>query len=479
MKVYRIAIALLLVCAASVAQQVTPPPPAAPRQANLPKPVEKTLANGLRVIVVPRHNVPLVSARLMVKTGSEADPATLGGLAQTVAGLLTRGTTTRSAEQIARDVEALGATLEANAGWDNSTVDMGVMSTNFAKAMEFVGDVTRNPSFKEDEVERLRAQSLDSLSVALRNPGSLAAFVATRAVFGDLPYGHNTGGTIESIERIKRQQIADFHKQYYRPDNAVLVVAGDVQPASAFEVAEKVFGTWKKGTAIAAKAVDKTPPPPRVVVVDMPDAGQAAVVVARPGLRRMDPFYYQAIVANSVLGGGYSARLNQEVRIKRGLSYGAGSSFDLRRDIGPFSASTQTKNESAAEVVNIIVDEIARLAKEDAVEAELTPRKAVLIGNFGRSLETSAGIVGRLSFLALYGLNLDEINKYISNVQSVTSSSVREFAAKNLAATPSTIVVVGDSSKFLDELKKRFSTVDVIPIDQLDLNAATLRKTKA
>lgn len=476
-QVNRIALALLLVAASAVAQQVTPPPPAPPRQANLPQPVEKTLTNGLRVIVVPKHDVPLASARLMIKTGSEADPAQLAGLAQTTASLLTRGTATRSAEQIARDVEALGATLETNAGWDNSSVDMGVMSTNFAKAMEFVGDVVRNPSFKADEVERVRAQSLDALQVALRDPGSLAAFVATRVVFGDLPYGHNTGGTLESIERIKREQIVDFHKRHYRADNAVLVVAGDVQPASVFQVAEKIFGSWKKGGAVAATSADRTPPPPRVLVIDMPDAGQAAVVIARPGLKRIDPFYYQAVVANSVLGGGYSARLNQEVRIKRGLSYGANSSFDLRRDVGPFQATTQTKNESAAEVAGIIVDEIKRLAADDLVEVELTPRKAVLIGNFGRSLETSAGIVGRVAYLALYGLKLDEINRYISSVQNVTSAEVRQFVAKNLAATPSTIVVVGDASKFLDALKQRFGSVDVIPIDQLDLNAATLRKT--
>ncbi len=476
MKQIRVAVALLLVSAAAFAQQVTPPPPAPPRQANLPQPVEKTLANGLRVIVVPKHDVPLASARIVIKTGSEADPAELAGLAETAASLLTRGTKTRSAEEIARGVEALGATLEANAGWDNSTVDMGAMSQNFAKAMEFVGDVVRNPSFKEDEVERARAQALDGLQVALRDPGSLATFVAARVVFGDLPYGHNTGGTLESIARIKREQIAAFHDRYYRADNAVLVVAGDVQPSSVFQIAEKVFGGWKGGASASAKATDKTPPPPRVLVVDMPGAGQAAVVVARPGLRRVDPFYYQAIVANSVLGGGYSARLNQEVRIKRGLSYGANSSFDLRRDVGSFQATTQTKNESAAEVAGLIVDEMKRLATDDVVEAELTPRKAVLIGNFGRSLETSAGIVGRIAVLALYGLKLEEINQYISNVQGVGMAAIKEFTAKNLTATPSSIVVVGDAKKFLDALKQRFGNVDVIPIDQLDLNSPTLRK---
>ncbi len=470
----RIALALLLLSSVAYAQQVTPPPPAPPRQAHLPEPVEKTLANGLRVIVVPKHDVPLVSARLMIRTGSEADPGDLAGLAELTASLLTQGTTTRTAEQIARGVEALGASLQAQAAWDNSSVEVSVMSPNFAKAMDFVGDVVLHPSFKNEEVERLRAQSIDALQVALRDPASLARFVASRVVYGELPYGHNQGGTPESIERIKRDQIVNFHKHYYGADNAVLVVAGDVKPADVFSVAENIFGSWKKGAAAAEQTARAAPPSPRVVVVDMPDAGQAAVVVARRGLKRVDPLYYSAIVANSVLGGGYSARLNQEIRIKRGLSYGANSLFDLRRDVGPFLATTQTKNESAAEVAGIILDEMKRLSAGDLPEAELTPRKAVLIGNFARSLETSSGIVGRIALLALYGLDLDEINRYISGVQGVTSAVVREFAA-SLSEPGTSVVIVGDARKFLDPLKQRFGNVEVIPIDQLDLNVASLR----
>lgn len=474
----RITAALLLISSISFAQQIAPPPPAPPREAHLPQPVEKTLANGLRVIVIPKHDVPLVSASLLIKSGSEKDPADLAGLAQMTASLLTQGTKARSAEEIARGVEALGASLSAQAGWDNSSVDVSVMAPNFDKAMKYVGDVVRNPAFKADEIERLRQQTLDSVQVALRDPASLARFVAARAVFGELPYGHAASGTLESIVRIKREQIAGFHSRYYRPENAVLVIAGDVKPESVFATAANELGSWKRtgGVAGQVEKPESSAIAPRVVVVDMPDAGQAAVYVARKGLPRVDPLFYRAIVTNSVLGGGYSARLNQEIRIKRGLSYGASSSFDLRRDAGPFVAGTQTKNESAAEVAGLIVDELKLLATADLPEPELTPRKAVLIGNFGRSLETSAGIVGRIGALANYGLSIDEINRYISGVQSVTAASVREFAAANLAGESASVVIVGDAKKFLEALKQRFANVEVIPIDQLDLNVAGLRK---
>ncbi len=476
MKSGRVALALLFVSLTAVAQQVTPPAPAPSREPQIPQPVEKTLTNGLRVIVVAKHDVPLVSARLMVKSGSEADPAGLAGLAQITASLLTKGTKIRSAEEIARGVEALGATIESDAAFDESWVNVSVMSPNLAKALDFVADVVRNPSFKPDEIERLRQQDLDALRVAMGDPLELARFIAPRVVFGEEPYGHNVGGTLESIAKIQRDAIVKFHDAHYRADNSVLVVAGDVKAEDVFATAEKLLGNWS-GAAGFSPPIDalKRVAPPRVLVVDIPDAGQAAVVVARKGLRRNDPLYFAAIVANSVLGGGYSSRLNEEIRVKRGLSYGASSAFELRRDAGPFMAVTQTKNESAAEVAGIIVDEMNRLAAGELPGTELTPRKAALIGNFGRSLETSAGLADRISFLALHGLSLDEINRYVGGVQAITAEQVRQFAGTNLGAAAASVVIVGDAKQFLDALKKRFENVEVIPVKELDLNVATLR----
>jgi zinc protease len=431
------------------------------------------------VIVIEKKGVPLVAAELLIKNGGEADPANLPGLADTTASLLTKGTATRSAEQIARGVEALGATLETGASWDRSSADLSVMSSKLPAAMAFMADVLRHPTFKQEEIDRLRQQNVDALSVAMRQPGRLASFVATHVIFGDRPYGHNLGGTPESLVRIKRDDIVAFHRDYYRPDNAILVIGGDIAPAKAFATAQELFGAWKPATGSHPKTSSamKESPAPRVVVVDMPTAGQAAVVVGRPGLRRADPAYHTSLVTNSILGGGFSARLNEEIRIKRGLSYGAGSSFDLRRDVGPFTATAQTKNESAGEVAGLIVDEMNKLGTVPVADDELGPRKAVLIGGFGRALETNAGVVGRIGALALYGLSLDEINRYISGVQGVGANDIQKFAAAHLGSDVS-IVIVGDAKKFLPVLQQRFKNVEVIPIDQLDVNSTTLRKGK-
>jgi len=479
MKTLLVAAAMSLALSPAFAQvETTPPTPAAPRPVQIPKPVEKTLANGLRVIVVEKKGVPLVNARLLIKNGGEADPANLPGLADTTASLLSKGTTTRSAEQIARGVEALGATLDTGAGWDDSYVDLDVLSSKLPAAMGFMADVVRHPTFKQEEIDRLRQQNIDGLRVAMKQPGRLASFVMTHVIFGEGPYGHNLGGTPESLARIKRDDIVKFHRDRYRPDHAILVIGGDITPAKAFATAQELFGGWKPATGSHPLPLGwlKGFPPPRVVVIDMPAAGQAAVVVGRPGLPRADAAYHLSLVTNSILGGGYSSRLNEEIRIKRGLSYGANSSFDLRRDPGPFTASAQTKNESAGEVAGLIVDEMNKLGTTAVAADELGPRKAVLIGGFGRQLETNSGIVGRIGTLALYGLKLDEINRYISGVQAVSADDVQKFAAAHLNGNDSSVVIVGDAKKFLPVLQQRFKNVEVIPIDQLDVNSPTLKK---
>ena len=476
-------IALLIFAFGVSAQtpQATPPPPAAPRSGAFPKPAEQTLPNGLRVIVMERRESPLVSAQLMVKNGGEADPAELAGLADMTASLLTKGTQSRDATKIAQEVESLGGSLDSGARWDSSYAQVGVMSTKIPQAMEILADVVRRPTFKSDEVERLRQQYLDNLTLALGDPGSIARFVAARVVFGDSPYGHPLSGTTESLTRITAADIAKMHSRYYRPDNAVLVIGGDITAKDGFALATKYFGDWSKPTtpmpSLSGATNTEAPKAGRVVVVDKPDAGQAAVYLARTGINRRDPDYFRGIVTNSVLSG-YSGRLNQEIRIKRGLSYGAGSQLDTRRDVGPFVASAQTKNESGAQVAELLLGEIGRLSSAPPADVELTPRKAVLIGNFSRNLETVNGLVGQVASLALHGLSLDEINGYINKVQAIGTEDVQKFAGTRLDAKTSNIIIVGNAKSFLPELQKKYPNVEVIPMSELDLNTALLRKKK-
>ncbi|HEU4794949.1 MAG TPA: pitrilysin family protein [Pyrinomonadaceae bacterium] len=459
--------------------QSTPPPPAPPRPASIPKPVEQTLPNGLRVIVIERRESPLISAQLLIKNGGEVDPPELAGLADMTANLLTKGTQTRDATKIANEIESLGGSLQSSARWDSSSVTVGVMSSKIAPAMEILADVVRRPTFKSEEVERLRQQYQDNLTLSLGDPGSIARYVAARVVFRDGPYGHPIGGTLESLTRITAADITKMHGRYYRPDNAILVIGGDITAKEATALATRYFGDWQKPSTplmsdapTVEEAAAKTG---RVVVIDKPDAGQAAVYLARTGINRRDADYFRGLVTNSVLSG-YSGRLNQEIRIKRGLSYGAGSSLDARRTVGPFVASAQTKNESGAEVAELLLGEISKLSSAPPSDVELTPRKAVLIGGFSRSLETVDGVVSQIAALALHGLGLDEINRYINNVQAIGPQDVQKFAGTRLDAKTSNIIIVGNAKLFLPELQKKYPNVEVIPMSDLDLNTALLRK---
>jgi len=213
------------------------------------------------------------------------------------------------------------------------------------------------------------------------------------------------------------------------------------------------------------------------VVVDKPDAGQAAVCLARPTIRRADKQYVAGRVANGVLGEGYSARMNQEIRIKRGLSYGAGSNLGTRKDSGLFLASAQTRNDAAPEVAALLIAELSRLATGPVGDAELVPRKAALSGNYARSLETGAGLVSAVASLTAYALPLSDLNDYLPQVQRVTAPQIQHFAARNLGARDASVIIVGDGRQFLSELKKRFPNVEVIPLDKLDLNKAGLLKS--
>jgi len=224
------AILSLAVCVSAQTPQATPPPPTAPRTVQFPRPVEKTLSNGLRVVVVQRSEMPLVSAQLLIKSGGEVDPAELSGVADMTAALLTRGTKTRTATQIAEQIEALGGSIGSRAAWDSSEATVGVTSSQFDSALGILADVIRNPAFKDEEIERLRRQYLNNLKVSMGQPGSIARFAAARVVYRDAPYGHPLSGTPESLPRIKRDGIVRIHEMFYRPDNAILVIGGDMTP---------------------------------------------------------------------------------------------------------------------------------------------------------------------------------------------------------------------------------------------------------
>ena len=483
MKNNRIFHVSLLIVFAVVAQtrgvgaQVPMPNPGKPRTVSVPAVKEIKLKNGLTLAVVERPAMPLITVQLLVKNGSGAEPKEKAGLANLTASMLTKGTKTRSATQIAEEMEFLGSSIFSFAGWQNSSAGMSVTSDKFDAAMTVFADVARNPVFSQEELDLEKSQAVDGLTANLSQPGFLANYVASTYSYGE----HPTGGTLASIASITKADVADFYAKNFRPEDSVLIFVGDISPDKAVAAAEKHFGNWQAAgkrpgdpsvpTVGTSKAAGKTLIK-RLLVVDMPNSGQASVNFVKPigGLGRRDKHFYSASLLNSLLGGGYSSRLNQEIRIKRGLSYGAGSSFGWRPTRTNFGARAQTKDESAAEVAELILAEIKRLGETVATDTELSPRKSVLTGGFGRNLETNQGIAGALADLYAFGIPTSELNAYMNNVNSVQNADVRSFASSNLFEGD--LIIVGDYAKFKDDLAKRFPNVKVEVVKASDLQSS-------
>ncbi|MEJ0099767.1 MAG: pitrilysin family protein [Pseudomonadota bacterium] len=452
-----------------------PPVPGAAVAAKVPSATEKTLANGLRVIVANRPGLPLVAANLSIAAGGALDPADRAGLAALTANTAKRGTTSRSATDISRAVESLGATLDANAGADSSSVSTVTVADKAAPVFAVLADVAMHPAFKQEELERARHETLDSLTVSLRQPVSVARYAMTRRLFGAGLYGKTPSP--HSIEAIKPEDAAGFHATWWRPDNALLVISGDVTPEAGFKLAEDAFGAWvKPATALAAQsdstAVSTAQSP---LVIDIPKIGQAAVLMGSIGPSRTAADYFPTLVANDVLGGGYSARLNEEIRIKRGLSYGANSSLPSRRHGAPIVAGAQTRNDAVPQVAQLMGAELTGLGANPISASELGNRKAVIIGDFGRSVETVGGLAGELSELAQFGLPLSKLQSYAADIEAVTAEQAAAAAKAHFDPANASLVVVGDASVFGPKLRAQYPKLETISIDKLNLDSATLR----
>jgi len=460
------------------AQRIAPPPPGPAIVAEMPRPVSQRLANGMTVVTVRRAGLPLVSAYLVAGGGSALDPEGRAGRAALTAALMSEGTATRSATEIDQAVEALGTSIGSGADWDGASIGLTVRTDNIDAALGLLADVARNPAFAADEIERQRAQSIDAVRVGMSDPATVAGMAAMRALFGEAPYGHPASGTERTLRAITRDDIVGAYRGVWGPRNATLVLAGDIEPAAALALAERHFGSWNAPAtpgAASPAARSANGRPGEVIVIDMPDAGQAAVAVTRGTLSRRDPRYYRALVANSVLGGGYSARLNQEIRIRRGLAYGARSGIDARRLPGPFSATTQTRNETAPEVLGLILAEMRRLGAEPIPASELDIRRTVILGSYGRSAETTTGIAGLVADYVLLGVGPEEIARFQRSVLAVTPAEAQAAAAQLLAPDGATIVIVGDARRFLPQLRRDRANVTVIPIAELNLDSPSLR----
>lgn len=454
-----------------------PPRPLASREVKFPPYEVRTLPNGMQVIAVLHHEQPAVSMRLLVRTGSVQDPPGKVGVASLAAALLDQGTTTKSAEQIADEIDFIGGALGTGSGSDLTFVNVIVMKDSFPLGMNLLSDVVRNPAFAAEEIERQKQQAISSLQVSSNDPDYVASVLFERLVYGFHPYGLPNSGTPETLAGITRADLQEYHRRYFVPNNTVLAVVGDVTGDEAFAAAERVFGGWPRAEVPAVKVVDPPQPTRRIVVVDKPDAVQTEIRVGQLGIPRKHTDYMAYDLAVKILGGEGANRLHRVLRSERGLTYGAQADAETRKQAGHFVAETDTRTETTGETLRLTVDEVARLQRDRVAERELSDAQAYLAGSFPLTIETPNDIATQVLNVVFYELPVEEIGTFRERVQAVTPDDIQRVAKQYVRPDRLSIVLVGDASSFVPQLRKvGFPDVEVIPINELDLMSATLRR---
>jgi len=452
----------------------TPPPAGAARAVQYPTPVATVLPNGLRVVAVRVPGSALVAADLTLPGGAVADPDAMPGVASLTASLLTRGTAKRSAKEIGFTLDALGATLDARAVSDRTDVGTDAVAARFPAALALLAEVVRQPAFAASELTLAKQRATSSIMLQNGSPSALANLVAQRALFAGA-FGRPASGTARSVAAIDRDAVVAYHRAHYRPDAAILTIGGDLAPGDAFALAQTAFGDWAAPPGAVTTPSPAVAAAPRIVVVDQPAAGRTAIAVAHIGPLRTSADWAVATVTNSVLSG-YSGRLNEEIRVKRGLSYGAGSSYVTGRYAGSLLASTLVEHAKAPEALDIMLSTIASLGgTAPAGSEELLVRRTSLLGGMASGIETIGGLVRTVAANAFAGLPLDALTTGPAALSTVEPAAVTRFAGAALSAPP-TIVLVGDSSKFIDAVRKAHPDVLVVKAAELDLTSPGLMR---
>jgi zinc protease len=474
---------LLVSISGSAAAQVAewpgerPPRPLPAKDVKFPPYQVKTLPNGLQVIAVSHHEQPAVSLRLIFRVGGVQDPSDKPGVAALAAALLDQGTTTRSAEKIASTIDSVGGAIGTGSGSDLTFINAVVLRDSLDLALEMVSDLARNPSFAQEEIDRQKQQILSGLKVSYEDPDYVAGVVFDRLVYGFHPYGRPDSGTPQSIASITRDDLASYHKKWFGPNNAILAIVGDVKPEEAFAGAERVFGSWARAEATPTKPTEPPPPTRRLVIIDRPGAVQTEIRVGNIGLPRKHPDFLALDLATKILGGEGGNRLHRVLRSERGLTYGASADMHALKDSGDLVADTDTRSETTAEALRLVVDEMWRLQRQKVHPRELADAQAYLTGSFPLTIETPSAIALQVLNAVFYGLDLSDLETFRDRVNAVTPEDIQRVAQQYLHPDRLSIVLVGDASVFGKQLPAvGFEQIERIGPGELDLSSPDLRR---
>jgi zinc protease len=406
------------------------------------------LPNGLTVLHSENHNLPIVMVTLLVKTGQRYEPKEKAGLANLTAELLTEGTKSRSSRTISEEIDFIGASLDASAGNDFTTITLSVLKKDVDKGFELFSDILLNAIFPQAEIDRKRERIKGSLRHQEEDPSFLAGRAFKKEVFGEHPYGRLIEGSTDTLDTITKEDLVAFYSDFFLPNNAILSIAGDLTSDELNSVINKYLGAWKKGDLPLIPRADIKGKKAKSIIKINRDLTQANIIAGHLGISRDNPDYYAVSVMNYMLGGGgFSSRLMQSVRDKMGLAYDVHSFFSAYKEEGSFQIGVQTKNESANVALDEIFKQIERIRSEMVSDEELSDAKAYLTGSFPRKLDTSRKIADFFASVEFYGLGADYIAKYPSYINSVTKEDVLRVAKKYLDTEHYVIVVVANQEK--------------------------------
>jgi zinc protease len=439
----------------------SPPESGPARDIQFPAITRANVGSGLEVNTVEWHTLPIVYLQVVVKSGGAADPADMPGMADLVGQMLKEGTRTRTSAQLAEEVEFLGADIWVSSDQDTISIGMRALSSQLADAMQILADVTMNPAFAPQEIEKLKRRERDRLALSQREPRFLANREFYKALYGTHPYAH-VDTTLDVVNRLRRTDLARWHQTHFVANNAALVVVGDVSAQAVQDAANANFGRWRTGTVPTLAFPD---PPQRtgrqIIVVNKPDLVQSVIAIGNLAVPRSSPDFVPLEVANQVLGGSAASRLFMDLRERRSLTYGAYSDVNEAIQVAPFRASASVRTEKTAEAIGAFFEHLDRIVREVPPQEEITNAERYLSDSFPLRIDTPGKIGDLVGDLRVYGLPDDYWESYRSAVRVVTPAQAHAAARQYIHPDRALVVVVGNADPFLQELR-RFGPVTVL-----------------
>jgi predicted Zn-dependent peptidase len=469
--------AVLFAIQPAAAQQVTfdrskPPELGPPPRVSLPPIVTRQLANGLKLMIVEQHELPLADFVLLVGSGSTADPVGKPGIANLTAQMLREGTTTRKSLEIADQIAFLGINLSPNSSWESSTLSLHTPTAQLDSALALFADVALHPSFPANEFDRIKKTRQTEL-LQLRDQGPAIANLAFPAIiYGSAhPYGVPSIGTEASVQSLTPGDLQSYYQANFKPNNSTLIIVGDVNPAQIEQKINSLFGSWTAGTVPALTYGE----PPKsaattIYLIDKPGAAQSSFRIGAVGVPRSTKDYFALTVMNTILGGSFTSRLNQNLRENRGYTYGAGSRFDMRREAGPFLASAEIVTAKSDSALIEFMKELNGI-RQAVPPNELSRAKRYLQLQLPGNFETTQEIAAALVPVALYGLPLEYYNNYVQNIENVTQADVARVAQQYINPASLAVVIVGDRKTIEQGLK----ALNVGPISIRDITGQPIQ----